>query len=175
MSDPGRETVLGADPGGAAAVVLRRLVGPRGNPDALGWATVDLDRAGAEFVDAIDEYELVIRAVPDEPLLGARCRLVTFGQAKAVILLEPATEGAIAASLARFGEGYVATWIRVAATRFDDLVERARGEGLRFSAEAMGPIGRERLVVGGPRWGPHVLVAELAPASPSPEAATIER
>jgi hypothetical protein len=158
------------DPRAEALEVIDRLVGA----DALrvpGWATVELERAARDLGSGT---AVQVRDLPDDPLLGARCRVLAAEKGGAILLLEPTTEGRIAASLARYGEGYVATWIRLASDRYDNLVGSARREGLRLSSEAAGPFGRERLVLGGPAWGPHVLVAELGPASPVPGAATIE-
>lgn len=164
-------SITGAESIAAALQVIDRLVGPDARR-VLGWATVELDRAARDLAmgSPVRSPDL-----PDDPLLGARCRLLAVDGRDEILLLEPATEGRIAASLARYDEGYVATWIRIAPERFDGLVEGARRDGLRLSPEAVGPFGRERLVLGGPTWGPHLLVAEVGPASPPPQAATIER
>ena len=160
------------------------MVGPRADLDPLwrllgeppvvpGWATVELDRAEAERdAGAGDDPrgrdrsngERIVEDAPDDELLGARCRLVTDGDRSVELLLEPNTEGRLAASLARFGEGYAAVYLLVDA----DDVERARAAGTVLSAEGRGPFGPERLVVAGSRWGPHIV---LAPGS----RATIER
>jgi len=153
-----------------ALEVVDRLVGADARR-VPGWATVELDRAARELGAGT---AVQVRDLPDDPLLGARCRVLAADKGDAILLLEPATEGRIAASLARYGEGYVATWIRLASDRYDNFVDSARREGLRLSSEAAGPFGRERLILGGPAWGPHLLVSEIGLIPPAPGAATIE-
>lgn len=110
---------------------------------AVGLATVDLDR----LVDRLGgEWLPVVR----DPLLGATTRrlaaeLESEGR-PAVLILEPDTEGPLAAALARFGEGLAAIYVRP-----------GRPAGGRF--EATGPFGPARLAPG-PAWGPHVLALE---------------
>jgi hypothetical protein len=170
------ESLNGADAIGTARQVVDRLAGPEARR-VTGWATVDLDRAERDLVAAFgSSVPGPARAVPDDTLLGACCRLATFGvEGHEILLLEPATEGRIAASLARFGEGPIAVYVVVSARRFDDLLRDLRGAGLVLSAEAAGPFGRQRLVAGGPAWGAHLLIAEQAPIPPGARAATIER
>jgi hypothetical protein len=122
-----------------------------------GWATVELDRAEVERgrVSADRGPAPRIEDAPDDELLGARCRLVTADTAPSEVLLEPNTEGRLAGSLARFGEGLAAAYLLGEA----DAVDRARASGIVLSAEGGGPFGRQRLVVAGPRWGPHVVLA----------------
>ena len=67
-----------------------------------------------------------------------------------VVLLEPDTEGLLAASLARFGEGFAIAW-------FASDPPAAMG---RRGAVGATPLGRGRLVAGGARWGPHAIVLE---------------
>lgn len=134
---------------------------------AIGWATVDLERAEEELVERLALQAAARRrpAPPDE-LLGANCRLLTSGRGREILLLEPSTEGRLASALARFGEGVLAVYLRVAAT----ALPAAHRAGLSLTAEGAGPVGRQRLVLGGPRWGPHVLL--VAPAG-RPPAGTI--
>jgi len=122
---------------------------------AIGWATVDLERAEEELVERLAlQGTARDRPVPPDELLGASCRLLTSGRGGEVLLLEPSTEGRLAAALARFGEGVLAIYLRVAAT----ALPAAHRAGLSLTAEGAGPVGRQRLVLGGPRWGPHVLL-----------------
>ena len=96
----------------------------------LGWATVELDRAA-------DELGMWLGEAPDpgapdaaDPLLGARARVRDAGglPGDAVLLLEPSTEGRLAASLARDGEGPAALYLRPAAgLRAWAAAARARG------------------------------------------------
>ncbi|MFM2105800.1 MAG: hypothetical protein RL338_832 [Chloroflexota bacterium] len=82
------------------------LAGDRADPArpvlaGIGWATVDLERAAAAWPD-----RRLHRGAP-EPGLGATT-LVEGGAVPggiALVLLEPATEGRLAATLARHGEG----------------------------------------------------------------------
>jgi hypothetical protein len=140
-----------------------------------GWATVDLDRAEVEVADAYrSEGPARVRPAADDDLLGARSRLVEFSTPSRVVLLEPRTEGRIAASLARFGEGIVAIYV-IVDEDFDEVVERV-GRAIPLSAEAPGPFGRQRLVASSPRWGAHlVLAANARQRADNNPAVTIER
>ena len=157
---------MNADPfelkGGAAlGDALERLVDvvePRGT--VAGWASVELDRAEIEVTAtlAAAAFEAVsTRHAPDERLLGARCRVVSVGDGVEIVLLEPSTEGLLAAALAHRGEGWLARYLFVSSA----AVERARGAGLQLGPETPGPFGPERLVRAGPRWGPFLLLAGL--------------
>lgn len=125
---------------------------------AVGWATVELDRAAGEFASLLVPGTVFTDATPSEHL-GAWCRIgrVRPGTAEAdiVILLEPFTEGRLTATLARHDEGWRATWV---ATR--------EPADLALSAERPGPLGPERIVLGGPVAGPHRLVVTAATLSP---------
>lgn len=115
----------------------------------VGWATVELDRVERQLVGCATG--LTPPTMPDleEPLLGARARLI--GE---VVLLEPSTEGPLAAALARHGEGPLALYL-VAAS---EAVERVRAAGFQLSTAATGPLGEERRVLVGPRDGPFLLL-----------------
>jgi len=94
-------------------------------------------------------------------LLGARCRTLAIDGGGRVLLLEPSTEGRLVAFLVRHGEGWAAVYLLTdpgAATRL-------RHAGIRLSAALCGPLGPERLVLGGPRWGPFVVIARRDGAS----------
>ena len=73
----------------------------------VGWATVELDRAEAELAEwlAGDAPDPAADAL--EPVLGARCASAAADglPGAELVLLEPTTEGRLAASLARDGEG----------------------------------------------------------------------
>lgn len=73
-------------------------------PRGLVLATLDADRAAADLAPALGT---AWRDATDDAVLGARCRRMTLGRG-ALILAEPATEGYVAACLARWGEGPVA-------------------------------------------------------------------
>lgn len=73
----------------------------------IGWATVDLERAAAAWPDR--------RFLPGTPeaSLGARTLVESAPPpgTLALVLLEPATEGRLAATLARHGEGPVVLYV----------------------------------------------------------------
>ena len=101
---------------------------------AVGWATVDLDRAERQLEDA-GVVPGPLTAAGPVAALGAMSRRVedsAFGVP--LVLLEPVTEGRLAATLARSGEGPCA------------IVVGAPGDG------------PPSLVAGGSTSGPHLLV-----------------
>jgi len=109
---------------------------------AVGWATVEADRARREFDGLLGTA--VWLPLERDPLLGARpwrrsARPPADGDVD-LLVLEPDTEGRIAAFLARFGEGVAVVCVR----------------GAGSSGDLAGAAGR--LVAGGPAWGPHVVV-----------------
>lgn len=116
---------------------------------AVGWATVELDRAATELTAVLglpaDPFELAA----DSVALGARCRIgrSVLAGGRSLVLLEPFTEGRLAATLARLGEGPVAVWLG-----------RVPVDG-SVSALWPGPFGPERIILGGPIHGPHRLLA----------------
>ena len=120
---------------------------------ALGWATVDTERGAAELSD-YGPFE----PAAGESILGARTVVGPPGPGNLrVAIVEPNTEGRLAATLARHDEGPAVLWVAGA----------PQGD-VRLSTPADGPFGRERLVLGGRLGGRHLLVVE-APAG------TIER
>ena len=114
----------------------------------VGWATVELDRAARELA-GIAPFERATR----DAALGATARRARLGDRRgpSVMLLEPDTEGLLAASLARSGEGVAAVYLRA--------LDRADVDDTpNLGPPRRGPLGRARLVIGRPRWGPHALV-----------------
>jgi hypothetical protein len=76
-----------------------------GRVRAIGWATVDLERAERELGEALGVV-LDFRPAPRDRRLGARTRVGRpFGASPSLVLMEPDTEGRLAAILARHGEG----------------------------------------------------------------------
>lgn len=154
--------LLGA---GALGDALDRLVDaarPSGILD--GWGTVDLDRAEVELSGVTAAHAAgngrgapAAAPAPPERILGAACRLLHWPDGGAVLLLEPSTEGRLAAALARHGEGFIARYL----VADSGVAERIRRAGFGVSTEASGPLGRERLVLVGPRDGPFVILAGL--------------
>ncbi len=132
----------------------------------VGWATVELDRAEGELA------EWLAGPAPDpaddiaEPLLGARARVRDSDglPGDEIVLLEPATEGRLAASLARDGEGPCALFLWPSRGLDAWLVEAA-ARGVSVSARAEGPFGPSALVAGPAgagvgMAGPHLIVVE---------------
>jgi hypothetical protein len=120
---------------------------------ALGWATVDADRtSAAALVDPGSSF----MAMPDDLQLGARVR-GSLTRRPATLLLEPATEGRLAAALARAGEGPAALYLVAGEGGLARLAAAAQAVG-GGSAVRPGPLGPALLLPGGPAWGPHLVV-----------------
>jgi hypothetical protein len=119
------------------------------------WATVDLDRAMGDLATTGD-------ALPDDPLLGAAIRLVRRETGPPIALAEPITEGRLAASLARFGEGPAGHYV-VTPNGLPVAARELAARGVLVSRPADGPFGRSMLVLGGPVAGPHLVL--VAPAA----------
>jgi hypothetical protein len=120
---------------------------------AVLHATVDLERAlverGASPSDAAG-------SVPDE-LLGARVVVVGGGPTR-VAVAEPSTEGRLAATLARHGEGIVGRYVR-APFPLAEVRTRAGAAGVVLSRPTAGPFGDE-VVVGSRLGGPQVILVD---------------
>jgi hypothetical protein len=119
----------------------------------IGWATVELDRAARELA-SVAGFEASTR----DASLGAAARRSPLGDRSrpVIVLLEPDTEGLLAATLARFGEGVGAVYL--------GPLERADVDDTpNLRPSLPGPLGPARLVMGRPTSGPHALV--LAGAS----------
>lgn len=161
--------VFGAEIESALEASVARVEGVLGPVDglAVGWATVDLERAAAELWAGRSTAPL-----PDEALLGARCLAVAptpdgessdgpVATGPPLVLLEPTTEGRLAASLARHGEGPIALYLLVPARAIDRFRVVAPASGIHLSRPAGGPFGRAVLALDGPPSGPHLVVAEV--------------
>ena len=132
--------------------VLARLV-PAGSERhvlAVIWATVDVDRVLAGI-------GLPAEALADDTLLGAAVRLVRPLDGEPIALVEPTTEGLIALTLARSGEGPVGQYV-LAAGGLAGLVARAAAAGIDVKTADEGPFGPSALVLGGPAAGPHIVL-----------------
>ena len=148
--------LLGEDALGDAGLRLDGAVRPRETID--GWATVELDRAHEEVAGlAAARGTATASVVGDDHVLGARCRLLRFADGGSILLLEPSTEGRLAAALVRHGEGFVARYLLVDGGAPD----RARRAGFTISSGGHGPFGTQRLVHAGPRSGPFLVLAGL--------------
>jgi hypothetical protein len=132
-------------------------------PIAIGWATVDLDRAVDEVGAALAlPRERFVHAT-GTALLGARCRVAENGVGRdlALVLLEPITEGRLAATLARHDEGPAALWVTGGDATGASRFAAARRGSAPGGHEQPGPFGLERLLPG-PTLGPYRLAVGLA-------------
>ena len=123
---------------------------------AIGWATVELDRAVVELAGVLAAPP--IHAVASIAL-GAHCRIASFpledGTDLGLAILEPSSEGRLAAALARWDEGPLVAWYAVTTLEGSTQVHP-------------GPFGPERLVAGDPLTGPHRLVVVTGPGTIPP-------
>ena len=137
----------------------------------IAWATVELDRAEMELEPWLvaPDPALGDGDAPAEPHLGATARRRrTLALPGATLLLaEPDTEGRLAASLARDGEGPVALYLRTAAG-LEAFVAAARARGVPVSARRPGPLGPAVLLPGRGIAGPHLLVVDGRSGAPGP-------
>jgi hypothetical protein len=124
-------------------------------------------RATVEAERAADELGLATERLPDDPHLGAAVSLVRPAGESPIALVEPITEGRLAATLARHGESEVGAYLE-AVDGLDAARSAAVRAGVRLSRPASGPFGASLLVLGGPAAGPHTVLAE-------PRAGTIGR
>ena len=122
---------------------------------AVGWATVELDRAARELSHLLAAGAGFSHAA-SSVILGARCRSAPAAEVGLwIALLEPDTEGRLAGTLARNGEGWAATWV---------VPEESGTRAL--SAARPGPFGPERLLLTRSFSGTHRLVVEAVPSPP---------
>ena len=119
---------------------------------AVVWATVDRDRVVADL-------RLPVEPLADDLSLGASVRLVRPAGQHPVAILEPFTEGRLAGTLARHGEGTAGEYVE-APVGLDAIEVAATRAGLAVSRPADGPFGRSVLVLGGPVDGPHLVLVE---------------
>ena len=123
---------------------------------ALIWRTVDVDRT-------VEGMGLMAEPIDDDEVLGARGVLVRPPEGPPVAVLEPATEGRLAAALARDDEGQSGFYAAPPGG-----VDEALTVGYSLIEEGRGPFGRSALVAlpgGGRSTDFHVVVP--------PQAATI--
>jgi hypothetical protein len=125
---------------------------------AVGWATVELERSARELSHLLDPGAS-FEAAPASAILGARAVVGPAADVPGlrIVLLEPETEGRLAAALARTGEGWVATW---------DLDPGADLRRRQSSIPRPGPLGDERLLLGEAVTGPYRLLVKLVPSPP---------
>jgi hypothetical protein len=101
---------------------------------AFIWRTVDVDRT-------VEAMGLTAEPIDDDEILGARGVLVRPPDGAPVAVLEPATEGRLAAALARDDEGESGFYCAP-----DGGLDDVRRAGLTVIAEDAGPFGRSALI-----------------------------
>jgi hypothetical protein len=141
---------------------LDAVAGPEATALAIGWATVELDRAAQELAVRLPPGAAFVVAMPSI-VLGARCLVASASRPgdPRLVLLEPSTEGRLAAALARHGEGWLVTWSPSPAG-----ATATSGRGDVDIAWRPGPLGDEALQPDPPVWGPYRLW--LSPATIEP-------
>ena len=137
---------------------------------AIGWATVELDRAEAALTTEAGLDPGVAHEAPDDESLGAFARRLDLADGT-LVLLEPRTEGRLAAALARHGEGPVAAYLADDASQ---VVERPRSSVIGPLLPLLGdPLGGlSRLVRPALAWGPFVLYHQPMTTGPTIRAAS---
>ena len=139
------------------------------------WATVDLERslAGLRTPTATgsaganpDPATIDPGHAAEDPLLGARVLVLTTDDGRRIALAEPSTEGRLAGTLARHGEGHVGAYLE-APVDLDVVGARAAAANVSLSRPAFGPFGRSVLVLPGKLTGELLILVER-PAVPSP-------
>jgi hypothetical protein len=118
---------------------------------AVIWATVDAERVLAGIGLPAVELE-------DDQLLGAAVRLVRPSDGAPIALLEPRTEGRIAATLAHAGEGPAGRYV-VAVDGLASVLALAAASGVVLSPAEDGPFGRSVLVLAAAA-GPHLVLVD---------------
>jgi hypothetical protein len=131
---------------------------------AVGWTTVELARAEASIREAAADAVGPFGDAPGDEVIGAHVRAATILWAaiptlRTIAVLEPSTEGLLAASLARLGEGPAVVWLARDATA-GVSTDVAAGASPRT-----GPFGPEWLLPGSERGGRPVLVVDDAPGT----------
>jgi hypothetical protein len=120
----------------------------------VGWATVELARAAVELVG--NDPGAVGPAEPDVLLGASAWTWRPASPAPILVLLEPNTEGRLAAALARRGEGPAALYL----APLDGLaagVATLAASGVRCRP-GRGPFGEAALVLGRPVAGPQLIL-----------------
>jgi hypothetical protein len=114
----------------------------------IGWATVELERSEASVGTSLRMPIGPFSPAPDDAWLGARARRADRPDGVAIVLLEPTTEGRLAAALARSGEGPIAIYLGL--------------PGPAAGSTRSGPLGSAAIVHAERPWGPYVLAVAAA-------------
>jgi hypothetical protein len=112
----------------------------------VGWATVDAERVAPSVAAEIGIDPGSFGPADDDAWLGARATVALVDDSS-IVVLEPSTEGRLAAALARFGEGPVAIFLGL--------------PGPAAGATRPGPLGPASLVLGDRPWGPFILAIPI--------------
>ena len=131
-------------------------------PVAVGWASVDLDRATRDYL-ASGDTSVTPHDVTDD-LLGARGRRSAPASSTGVVLFEPATEGLLAAVLARRDEGPAVLYLAPIRGDLGSSLDRLAAAGIR-TRRGDGPFGEAALVLGRPATGPQLILVGV-PSGP---------
>ena len=144
--------------GAAIERAIAEVAGPGAVTLATIWATVDIERTLADRgVEAVE--------IGNDPFLGARVVAPARGvEDPPTAIAEPSTEGRLAATLARHGEGLVGRYVAVA-DGLERAAARAADRRIAVTRIEPGPFGPSMLVLLGPVTGPHLILCE--PAVPS--------
>ena len=118
--------------------------------------TVELERALA----SLGADPLLAGTAAQDAVLGARV-VVVAADGRTVALAEPSTEGRLAATLARHGEGFAGRYV-IAPVALVEVRRIARASRVLLSSAADGPFGPQVLVLGGAIAGPHLLLVDAA-------------
>ena len=195
------EIRMGGHPAGSISRDLERWRPAAGGPSlqAVGWATVDTERAagawgGVRWAPAARDSLVGARAVVGEPTVDGGGRPGGAGRqpgpplastppgsgsprSTPVVLLEPDTEGRLAAALARHGEGPAVLYVDLPEAGMGHARRRLERLAIAVSSGA-GPFGPELAIAGRPAWSPTVIlvtsgasgVRALAAVRPRPDA-----
>ena len=131
---------------------------------AIGWATVDLDRAAADLAVEAGIDASLVHPAPDDEALGAVARRIDLADGT-LLILEPHTEGRLAAALARHGEGPVAVYLAASGRPAATKSASRRARHLAATADPLG--GQSRLLRPADPWGPFVLYHQAMTAGPT--------
>ena len=125
---------------------------------AIGWATVDLDRAAIDLAGALGLAVGAFAPAARSEALGGACLVArgVLAGGRSIVLIEPDTEGRLAATLARRGEGPAVAWL--VAPGMSAALTAIRAADIALSSARDGPFGPERLLNDGAVDGPHRLL-----------------
>ena len=119
------------------------------------WQTVDVERT-------VDDLGIGGEAIEEDQVIGGKGVLVRPEDGVLVAILEPSTEGPLAESLARHGEGDAGVYVAP-----HGGLDEARRAGLTIYREAPGPFGRAALVrmQTGSQTAPFTIIVERPAAT----------